>query len=71
MRAGIPANPRAGTQWTRKASNAEERDQFGLWVDLSANRIAVGGPGEHSNAKDAEGDQQDNGLDAPNAVSLF
>lgn len=63
---------RSGTTWTQqaflKASNAEQRDMFGLVVAISGDTIVVGAPSEDSSAA---GGESDNSTDAAGAVYVF
>jgi len=68
---------RMGSTWSQqayvKASNAEALDSFGWSVALSADgsTLAVGAPGENSNATGIDGDQADNSADGAGAVYVF
>ncbi|MEQ1946728.1 MAG: integrin [Bryobacteraceae bacterium] len=71
---------RTGTTWAQqaylKASNAGEEadgDQFGFSLALSADgkTLAVGAIAEDSNAKDVNGDQNDNSMQSAGAVYIF
>nr|MCA8837766.1 FG-GAP repeat protein [Pseudomonadota bacterium] len=68
---------RVGNVWSQqaylKASNTETLEQFGLVVSLSAdgNTLAVGSPGENSNASGIDGDQSDNSAGNSGAVYVF
>ncbi len=65
---------RSGTAWTQqayiKASNADALDEFGYSVTLSGNTLAVGAPGEASNATGINGNQADNSVDGRGAVYI-
>lgn len=65
---------RQGTVWTQqaylKASNAEAGDQFGAYVAISGDTIAVGACGEESDATGVNGDQSNNDAH-PGAVYVF
>ena len=56
-----------------KASNTQAWDRFGSAIDLSADGsiLAVGAPGEESNATSINGDQSDNSGVATGAVYVF
>ncbi len=68
---------RSGTVWSQqayvKASNTEADDGFGWSLALSAdgNTMAVGAPGEASNAQGVNQDQADNKAPAAGAVYVF
>jgi len=68
---------RNGTMWSQqayiKASNPNGTDNFGVSVALSAdgNTLAVGAPGESSNATGINGNQADNSLAESGAVYVF
>ncbi|MCX7800604.1 MAG: FG-GAP repeat protein, partial [Fimbriimonadales bacterium] len=68
---------RSGSTWSQqayiKASNTEAFDNFGYSVALSAdgNTLAVGAPGEDSNATGVNGNQLDNSASASGAVYIF
>jgi hypothetical protein len=55
---------RTGTTWTQqayiKASNTDERDNFGFSVAISGDTIAAGANNEGSNATGINGNQADN-----------
>ncbi len=65
---------RTGTQWSQqaylKASNTNNRDQFGHGVAISGDTIAVSAPREQSNATGINGDQTNNSGDR-GAVYVF
>lgn len=54
-----------------RASNAERHDEFGFAVALSGDRLAVGAPGESSNATGVGGDQEGNSQVGSGAVYVF
>lgn len=68
---------RNGTAWSQqaylKASNSETGDGFGIVVAISGDgqTIAVGAPGEDSNATTVDGDQGDNSANDSGAVYVF
>ena len=68
---------RAGGTWSQqayvKASNSETNDGFGVAVALShdGNTLAVGAPGEDSNARGVGSDQTDNSEPASGAIYVF
>jgi hypothetical protein len=68
---------RIGTAWAQesyiKASNTERFDSFGASVALSADgtTLAVGAPGEDSNATGVNGNQADNSAQNSGAVYVF
>lgn len=68
---------RSGTTWTQeayiKASNTDSGDNFGRSVSLSNDdsKLAVGAPGEDSNATGINGNQADNTVLGTGAVYIF
>ena len=54
-----------------KASEAETGDQFGFSIALSGDTLAVGAPGEDSNATGVNGDELDNSAPDSGAVYVF
>ncbi|MCC6139643.1 MAG: FG-GAP repeat protein [Nitrospira sp.] len=66
---------RSGSGWSQqtylKASNTNEFDYFGSSIALSGDRLAVGAPGEGSNAVGLNGDQADNSASNSGAVYVF
>jgi hypothetical protein len=66
---------RSGTTWTQraylKASNTGEGDQFGASVSVSGGTLAVGAPGEASNATGVDGNQTDNSAQESGAVYVY
>ncbi|MEZ5402008.1 MAG: BACON domain-containing carbohydrate-binding protein [Bryobacteraceae bacterium] len=66
---------RNGSTWTQqaylKASNTGAGDVFGTAVAISGESIAVGAPGERSNATGVNGDQNDNSALSSGAVYVF
>lgn len=68
---------RAGDAWSQqayiKASNTEANDSFGVSLALSADgsTLAVGAPGEGSNARGINGDQSNNSTSGAGAVYVF
>lgn len=66
---------RTGTVWSVgayvKASNAEALDAFGTAVSLSGRRLAVGAPGEDSNATGVYGNQGNNAAPGSGATYLY
>lgn len=66
---------RSGTNWTQqaylKASNTEAHDVFGWSVAVSGDTIAVGAPGESSNASGVNGNQDNNAALGSGAVYVF
>ncbi|MGC1378892.1 MAG: hypothetical protein WA821_21855, partial [Anaerolineales bacterium] len=66
---------RSGTAWSQqayvKASNAEADDKFGQSVALSGDTLAVGAPGESSDATGVNGDQANNLETRAGAVYVF
>lgn len=67
----------SGGSWSQqgylKASNAEDGDRFGDTVSISADghAIAIGAPGESSNAKGLGGEQSNNSTRSAGAAYLF
>ncbi|HRV37021.1 MAG TPA: FG-GAP repeat protein, partial [Desulfomonilia bacterium] len=68
---------RTGDTWTQqayiKASNTDENDLFGYSVALSGDTLAVGGPGEASNATGVnapDGQSDDSALESGAAYIL-
>ena len=63
---------RSAGVWTQqaylKASNSGEDDQFGYWVSLSGNTLAIGAPYEDSAATGVNGDQSSNAATDSGAV---
>lgn len=67
---------RSGTTWSQqayiKASNAEAGDTFSEpSIALAGDTLAVGVPGEDSNATGIDGDQMDNSANGAGAVYVF
>jgi hypothetical protein len=66
---------RTGGTWTQqaylKASNTEADDEFGIAVALVDETLAVGAPGEDSNATGVNGNQADNSMSRGGAVYVF
>lgn len=68
---------RVGDAWSQqayiKASNTEANDSFGVSLALSADgsTLAVGAPGEGSNARGINGDQSNNSMYGAGAVYVF
>jgi hypothetical protein len=66
---------RTGGVWSQqayvKASNTEVSDQFGASLALSGDSLAVGAPGEDSNATGINGNQADNSASTSGAVYVF
>jgi hypothetical protein len=66
---------RAGDTWSQsdyvKASNTGATDQFGYALSLEGDLLAVGAPGEGSNARGVNGGQEDNSASRSGAVYLF
>ncbi|MFO0572592.1 MAG: cadherin-like beta sandwich domain-containing protein [Polyangia bacterium] len=66
---------RTGTTWAQqaylKASNTGASDQFGQSLALSGDTLAVGAPGEDSNATGTNGTQTDNSASGSGAVYVF
>jgi len=66
---------RNGSTWSQqayiKASNPGPGDGFGCSVSLSGNTLAVGAPGEASNATGINGDQTNNDASTSGAVYVF
>ena len=66
---------RSNSQWAQqayiKASNTGNDDRFGSSIALYDNTLAVGAPGEDSNATGMDGNQDDNSLSDPGAVYVF
>lgn len=66
---------RSGGTWRQqayiKASNAEAGDRFGSAIALWGNTLAVGAPGESSNAVGVNGSQGDNSARRSGAVYVF
>ncbi len=68
---------RSGSTWSQqayvKASNTQANDQFGAAVRISGdgNTLAVGAPGEDSNATSIDGDQTSNAALHAGAVYVF
>lgn len=68
---------RAVDTWSQqayvKASNPDEKDDFGYAISLSedGNALAVGAPRESSNATGIDGNQDDNSADSTGAVYMF
>lgn len=66
---------RDGATWTQeaylKASNSGEDDVFGSSVAISCDTIAIGAPGEASNAIGVNGDQSNNFLLGAGAAYVF
>lgn len=66
---------RSGTTWTQeayiKASNTGAGDAFGAAVALDGDTLAVGAPGEDSNAVGIDGNQGDNTGSQAGAVYVF
>jgi len=64
-----------GTNWTQqaylKAPFADARDKFGASLSLSDTHLAVGAPGESSNAQGINGDQANNSAPRSGAVYVF
>jgi hypothetical protein len=54
-----------------KASNTAFSSLFGYSVALSGDRLAVGAPGDNSNARGVNGDQQNDGASGSGAVHVF
>jgi trimeric autotransporter adhesin len=65
---------REGTTWSQqayiKASNTDPDDSFGT-VSLYGDTLAVGAPGESSNATGVDGDEDNNDADKSGAVYIF
>ena len=66
---------RTGGVWTQqaylKASNTDAGDQFGVFIALSGDTLAVGAQFEASNATGVNGDQTDNSAPQAGAVYVF
>jgi trimeric autotransporter adhesin len=66
---------RVGSTWMQqayvKASNTGAEDFFGWSIALAGNILAVGAPGERSNAKGINGDQSNNSLFTAGAVYVL
>lgn len=66
---------RNGTTWSQqaylKASNTGSGDDFGLGVAIGGDTIAIGAPGESSNATGVNGNQMNNGASSSGAVYVF
>jgi hypothetical protein len=66
---------RTGTTWARagylKASNTHAGDAFGTGVSLSQDTLAVGAPGESSNAVGLNGDDADTSAPVSGAFFIF
>ncbi len=66
---------RVGSTWSQaayvKASNADPGDSFGTGVSLWESILAVGAPGEQSNATGIGGNELDDSLTAAGAVYVF
>ena len=66
---------RSGGGWAQeaylKASNPDAFDRFGASVSVSGDTLAVGAPGEGSNATKANGNPADNSARGSGAVYLF
>lgn len=66
---------RSGVDWSQqaylKASNTARGDLFGLSVGITGDTLAVGAPGEDSNATGANGNQSDNSAATSGAVYVF
>jgi len=66
---------RTGDVWSQqaylKASNPGSADNFGYSVALAGDTLAVGAPGEGSNATGLNGDQADNSAQSAGAVYVF
>ncbi len=54
-----------------KASNAKTGGRFGQGVALSADTLAIGAPGERSDATGVDGDQDNNNAGGSGAVYIF
>jgi hypothetical protein len=66
---------RSGATWTQqayiKASNTDSGDNFGYSIALSGDTLAVGAPGEDSDARGINGDQKNNGLSNAGAAYVL
>lgn len=66
---------RSGTTWTQeaylKASNTDLNDVFGSAIDVLGDTIAIGAPGESSNATGVDGNQANNSKAVSGAVYTF
>src|SRR5581483_1146048 len=66
---------RSGGTWSQqaylKASNTGVSDYFGYSVSLSGDTLAVGAPGESSNATGVNGDQLNDSAENSGAVYVF
>ena len=66
---------RSGSGWNQqayvKASNAEDDDLFGVSVALAGDTLAVGAPGEDSDATGIDGDPTNNSAVVSGAVYIF
>lgn len=66
---------RSGATWSHqaylKASNTGMFDEFGTWLSVSGNLLAVGAPREGSRATGVNGNEADNSASGSGAVYLF
>jgi Cadherin-like beta sandwich domain/FG-GAP repeat len=66
---------RSGATWRQqayiKASNTDSGDNFGYSIALSGDTLAVGAPGEDSDARGINGDQKNNGLSNAGAAYVL
>jgi hypothetical protein len=66
---------RTNNVWTQqaylKASNTDQDDQFGWWVAMSGETVAVGAPGEASAATGVNGNESDDSAKKAGAVYVF
>ncbi len=67
---------RSAGVWTQQgpkltASNPEANDKFGYSVSITGDTVAIGAPGEASNATGVNGSQSDNSASSAGAVYVF